>query len=85
MHPGDSAPDFFILYPVTGLPVILHDLPGPAATLRVYLINNHVPVLVYPIRVSFTILPVFSFPIKLQQNREIAVYGGFTEFLLFLS
>jgi len=75
VDPGDPSPDPFILYPVTGLPIIFHDLPRTAAALRVYLIENHVPAFGYAYMVFFYDPAGAFLPDQTRQkHREIAVY-----------
>ena len=76
MHPGDLSTHLFILDPMPGLPVILHNLPRPATTLRIYLVKNHVPFFGYAYMVLFYDFGCVLPPDQTGQKRyEIAFYG----------
>ncbi len=76
MYPGDFSTDLFILDPVPGLAVIFHDFPCPAATLRIYLVEDHIPAFCHAYKVllydSAGVLPANQTG---QKRCEIAVYG----------
>ena len=75
VNPGDPSPHFFILDSFPCLPVVLHDLPSPAATLRVYLVENHVPAFGYAYMVLFyDVDGVFPANHAGQKQGKIAVY-----------
>ncbi len=75
MHPGDFPTDFFILDPMPGLPIIFHDLPRTAATLRIYLVEDHILTFCYAYKVFFYEFAGVLPPDQTGQERcEIAVY-----------